>query len=219
MDNKAIKDGNLNASYDVLLFPDVNKDIIVDGKPKREPGQMQYFEELPPEYSGGIGKEGVANLKKFVENGGTIIALASSGDLLAEEFNIPLRNALGRTRSEEFSSPGSLLRVYLDTSNPVAYGMPKEIAAFVNEPIAYQTVSPSPDIERSVLAWYPKDSEDILLSGWIRGPEMLERKAAAVTLQQGKGKLVLFAFRVQNRAQTEGTFKLLFNAIQWAGME
>jgi hypothetical protein len=97
--------------------------------------------------------------------------------------------------------------------------MPDEVAAFVSEPIAYQTNVPGADVERSVLAWYPTDSEDILMSGWINGADRLARHAAAVTLTRGKGKLVLLGFRVQNRAQTEGTFKLLFNAIQWAGME
>jgi hypothetical protein len=29
----------------------------------------------------------------------------------------------------------------------------------------------------------------------------------------------MFGFRVQHRAQTEGTFQMLFNAIEWAGME
>jgi len=39
-----------------------------------------------------------------------------------------------------------------------------------------------------------------------------------VALTHGKGKIVLLGFRVQNRAQTEGTFKLLFGALRWAGM-
>jgi hypothetical protein len=126
---------------------------------------------------------------------------------------------LGRAHSDEFSSPGSLLRVNLDPHNPIAYGMPEETAAFVSEPIAYQTTIPAVDIERSVVAWYPTDAEDILLSGWINGADRLARRAAAVALTYGKGKIVLFGFRVQNRAQTEATFKMLFNAIQWAGME
>jgi hypothetical protein len=73
-------------------------------------------------------------------------------------------------------------------------------------------------MQRTVLAWYPDDPEDVLLSGWIHGSEKLTRHAAAVALTYGKGKIVLFGFRVQHRAQTEATFKLLFNAIHWAGM-
>lgn len=220
LDNKTVKAGNLNAAYDAIILPDMDKNLIVEGKPKsQDGGAPQYFEEMPPEYAGGIGKEGVKALKDFVEAGGTLITLASSGELAIEELNLPVRNALARVRPDEFSSPGSLLRVNLDTHNPVGYGAPEELAAFVSEPIAYETSLSGPEVESSVLAWYPTDSEDVLLSGWINGADHLARHAAAVTLTSGKGKVVLFGFRVQNRAQTEGTFKLLFNAIQWAGMK
>ena len=220
IDNKTVKAGNLNAAFDAIILPDMDKNVIVDGRSKpQDGGPPQYFEEMPPDYAGGIGKEGVKALKDFVEGGGTLITLATSGELPIEEFNLPVRNVLGRVRPDDFSSPGSLLRVDLDPHNPVAYGMPGEVAAFVSEPIAYQTEIPAVDIDRSVLAWYPTDSEDVLMSGWINGADRLARHAAAVTLTYGKGKVVLFGFRVQNRAQTEGTFKMLFNAIQWAGME
>jgi hypothetical protein len=73
-------------------------------------------------------------------------------------------------------------------------------------------------MERSVLAWYPADADDILLSGWIRGAERLQRKAAAVAFTRGKGKLVMIGFRPQFRAQTEATYKMVFNAIYWGGM-
>ena len=220
IDNKTMKAGNLNASFDAIVLPDMEKNMIVDGKPKPQDGSSaDYFEELPPEYAGGIGKEGVKALKDFVEAGGTLITLASSGELPIEEFNVPVRNILAKVRPEEFSSPGSLLRIDVDPKNPLAYGMPEEAAAFVSDPIAYQTTIPGADIERSVVAWYPTDSEDILLSGWINGADRLARHAAAVTLTYGKGRIALLGFRVQNRAQTEGTFKLLFNAIQWAGTE
>ena len=220
LDNKTIKAGNLNSSFDAIILPDMEKNAIVEGRPRpQDGGPPSYFEEMPPEYAGGIGKEGVKALKDFVENGGTLIALASSGELPIEEFNLPVRNVLARVRPDDFSSPGSLLQLHVDPNNPVGYGMPEDVAAFVNEPIAYQTEIPAEDIDRSVLAWYPTDSEDILLSGWINGADRLAHRAAAVTLTDGKGKVVLFGFRVQNRAQTEATFKMLFNAIQWAGME
>jgi len=218
LDNKDIKAGNLNASVDAIILPDVDKEVIAEGKPKREEGQMKYFEELPPEYSGGISKEGAKNLKDFVEKGGTLIALASSSDYVIDEFNIPVVNVLARAKPEEFNCPGSLLRVHVNPNHPVTYGLPSEVGAFVNERIAFQTGLPGAELSRSVLAWYPKDSEDILLSGWILGAEKLERRTAAVALSFGKGKIVLLGFRAQHRAQTEGTYKFLFNAIHWAGL-
>jgi hypothetical protein len=218
VDNKVVKAGNLNAAFDVIILPDVNKDVIVDGKPKPRDGGMKYFEELPPEYQGGIGKEGVKALKEFVEKGGTLITFSSAGDLVADEFNVPVINSLARPGSE-LSVPGSILRMNLDTTSPISYGLPEQVAAFVSEPIAYRTANPSPDIKRSILASYPTDVEDILLSGYLRGGDALTRQAAAVEFSIGKGQIVMFGFGVQHRAQTEGTFKMLFNAIQQAGYQ
>lgn len=224
IENKEMRAGNLNASYDAILLPDMPRDGILEGRESRFGGGG----ELPPEYTGGIGKEGVRNLREFVDKGGTLITLANASDLLiGEDFGLPIRNTLasqagpgGRTAtlSGEFNIPGSLLRVYLDTNHPVAAGMPHEIAAFVDSPIAFQTSVPPPDLQRSVIAWYPDDAKDILVSGYAHGAERIERKAAAVAFQRGKGKIVMFGFRVQHRAQMDGTFQLLFNAINWAGM-
>ncbi len=233
LDNKSIRAGNLNAQFDAIILPDVDREVILDGRPHREEGSMRYFEELPPEYQGGIGREGAQALKDFVARGGTLIALASAGDFIMDQFNVPVRNVLARVRSSEFLCPGSLLRIHLDPANPIAYGMGDQAAAFLESGIAYQTAPPGGELQRSVAAWYPSDAEDVLLAGWIRGAERLERRAAVVSFKMGRGsvspssgaksapggKLVLFGFRVQHRAQTEGTFKLLFNAIRWAGMD
>jgi hypothetical protein len=224
IENKEVKAGNLNNSYDVIILPDTTKEVVMDGKE----GRGGYFEEFPPEYAGGIGKEGLHALREFVDKSGTLITLANASDVIyGEEFNLPVRNALaspgaaaGRaaTTTSDFNIPGSLLRVYVDTNHPVGAGMPHEINAFVDSPIAFQTSQPPPDIQRSVIAWYPDDAKDILVSGYAHGAERLQRKAAAVSFTHGKGKIVMFGFRVQHRAQTEGTFQLLFNAIFWGAM-
>jgi hypothetical protein len=180
---------------------------------------MKYFVDLPPEYAGGIGKEGTKNLKDFVEQGGTLIAMASECDFVIDEFNVPVQNVLVRAKSEEFNCPGSLLRININPNHPVTYGMPTEVAGFVNQRVAFQTTPPAPEMTRWVLASYPDEAVDILKSGWILGAEKLERKAAAVAMTYGKGKIVLLGFRVQQRAQTEATFKLLFNAIHWGAMK
>jgi hypothetical protein len=221
IENKEVKAGNLNSQFDVIILPDTTKQIILEGRPTKE----GYFESFPPEYAGGIGKEGVSALKDFVEKGGTLIALAHANELLiGDDFNLPVRNtAAGEGEragsASDFNVPGSLLRVYVDPNHPVCYGLPAEIAAFVDAPIAFQTSEPSPDVTRSVIAWYPSDAKDILVSGYAHGAEKLERKAAAVSFTKGKGRIVMFGFRVQHRAQTEGTFQLLFNAIYWGGLQ
>jgi hypothetical protein len=214
LDNKTIRAGRLSEKFDVIVLPDVDADTMTTGKPKREPGEMKYFEELPAEYAGGLEKEGAKALKDFVEAGGALVALASSSNWVLENFNAPARNVLATAKADEFSCPGSLLRVKV-APHPVTLGLPDELPVFVNEPIAFATTLPGGAMERWVLAAYPADAKDVLVSGWIHGEDRLTRRAAAVAITYGKGKLVLLGFRAQHRAQTPATFPFLFNALYW----
>jgi hypothetical protein len=216
LDNKTIRAGKLGASFDAIVLPDVGKETIATGKPKRDEGEMQYFAELPPEYAGGLDKEGAKALKDFVEAGGTLVAFDSACDYVIEQWNVPIRNALAKAKADEFSSAGSLLRVEVVPGHPVTYGLPEEVAVFVNDSIAFQTALGGAELSRWVLAAYPEAPRDILLSGWVHGEERLARRAAAVAATYGKGKLVLLGFRPQHRAQTHATFPFLFNAIYWS---
>jgi glutamine amidotransferase-like uncharacterized protein len=63
------------------------------------------------------------------------------------------------------------------------------------------------------IARYPSDPKQVLLSGWALGSEKIAGKAALVEIKIGKGKIVLFGFRPQYRAQSLATYPLLFNAI------
>jgi hypothetical protein len=47
----------------------------------------------------------------------------------------------------------------------------------------------------------------------LLGEQLIAKRAAAVTVKQGAGKVVLIGFRPQHRNQTHGTFKLVFNAL------
>ena len=134
---------------------------------------------------------------------------------MLDEFNVPVRNALARVKADEFGCPGTLLRVHV-SEHPVTYGLQETLPVFQDKPLAFETTLPGSELQRWVLAAYPSDPRDILLSGWIRGEDRLTRRAAAVALTYGKGKLVLLGFRPQHRAQTPATFPLLFNALYWA---
>ncbi|MBA2646066.1 MAG: hypothetical protein H0U81_04625, partial [Pyrinomonadaceae bacterium] len=62
-----------------------------------------------------------------------------------------------------------------------------------------------------VIARYAE--KHVLRSGWLLGEKYLAGKAALVEVKFGKGRVVLFGFRPQHRAQTWGTFPFIFNAI------
>lgn len=219
LEPKAVQAGKLNDAFDVIVLPDVAKGLLLEGRQRPEGDARRFVEEVPPEYSGGLGKEGVKALKAFVEQGGTLVALSASSEFLIDELGLPVRNALSGGRSgEDFACPGSILHMHFENAHPVAYGMAPEGFGFLDGRLAFQTSPASPQNRRAVIAAYPDDAREILASGWIKGADRLERKAAAVALELGKGKVVLFGFRVQHRAQTEETFKLLFNALYWSAM-
>ena len=70
-----------------------------------------------------------------------------------------------------------------------------------------------------MVASYPASSEDILISGYLKGAKKLEKRAAVVDLTDGKGRVILIGFRPQHRAQPYRTFKLLWNALYLGGLE
>jgi hypothetical protein len=220
LEPKAVQAGRLRETFDAIVLPDVAKAMLLEGRPRPEgEGARRFVEEQPPEYSGGLGKEGLKALRDFVDQGGTVIALSASSELLIDEWSLPVRNTLSGGRpGEEFSCPGSILHMHFNATHPAAYGLPAEGYGFMDGRLAFQTLPATPQNRRAVIATYPDDARDILASGWIKGADRLERKSAAVSLELGKGKVVLFGFRVQHRAQTEDTFKLLFNALYWSSM-
>lgn len=201
------------ASLDAFIIPDIDKDEIEKGRRTGGEGSMRYNEELPPEYRGALGKDGADALRSFVENGGTLVAFSAGCEWVIDNFNIPVRNAL--TRGGDFSVPGSLVRVHVQNDHPVTKGLPAEMAIYIDRALAFETTAPGNEMQRWVLMTYPEDPRDILLSGWIAGEEHLTRKAAAVAMTYGKGRIVLFGFRPQHRGQTHATFPMVFNALGW----
>ena len=199
--NSQIKNENLSLKYKTIIFPDQSPNQILNGYAK---GTM------PDEYTGGIGADGVANLKKFVEAGGTLVFLNRASDFAIEQFNLPVKDVTKGLNRKDFYIPGSILRTELDTTHPIAKGMPKESFAWFEDSPAFEIT----DGERvKIIAKYPTDAKNILLSGYALGAERIAGKAALVSINIGKGKIILFGFRPQYRGQSLATFPLLFNAL------
>jgi len=218
LNNDDIKEGSFRGAVDVLLFPDVSSSIIGKGEPD-SPWAKQFWAPLPAEYSGGIAPEGEDEIRKWVEAGGTVVAMDSSTAYFIELFGLPVSNVLEGIEEEVFSAPGTMLRMLVDVDNPVGFGMrPEEVAYFAGS-AAFQTRVPDPRFERQVIARFPDHEADIAVSGYIKGAELLERRAAVVEYRVGEGRVVLIGFRPQHRAQTVRTFKLLFNSLYLPGLE
>ncbi len=229
-----IKDQELKASglankYDAIIIPDQPRNLIFNG---HRTGAM------PPEYTGGLGEQGVKALREFVEQGGTLICLNRASDFAIEQFKLPIRDVVDGLPRADFYVPGSILRIELDSSNPITAGMPKESIAWAENSPVFEVlntgsagVPPAMSAQREkqrtadgtstlpvsavsvkVIAWYPKD-RDPLLSGWLLGGDRIKAKAALVEVTMGKGRIILFGFRPQYRGQSLATYPLFFNAI------
>jgi glutamine amidotransferase-like uncharacterized protein len=112
-----------------------------------------------------------------------------------------------------------MLRIRMDRTHPLSYGMAAEEVAYFADSPAFQTSPTDTRVERRVVATYPDESEDILVSGYLKGGDKLEKKAAVVEYKVGKGRIVLIGFRPQHRAQPHRTFKLLWNALYLGALE
>jgi hypothetical protein len=199
--DKDFRENNLN--FDAIILPADNENAIVKGL---------SAERYPPELAGGIGEQGVENLKKFVENGGKLICFDDSCEMVIKRFDLPTKNVLSGLKRSEFYNPGSVVKLEVDTNSPLAKGLPKEVAAYFSNSSAFEVPYGISNGKESYIAFYAQ--KDTLLSGWMLGEKHLNGQAALVEIDYGKGKIVLFAFRPQHRGQSWATFPFIFNALE-----
>lgn len=218
--NKDIQKGNLQDKFDAVIIPQMSTTQLVDGKSKKPdekkaPEPLLGAARLPEKYRGGIGKKGVQALKNFVTSGGSLITLGQSCNFAIDKIRIPAVNVLKKKTRKEYFAPGALLEMQLDTNHPLAYGMPSQTAVrFTTSPVF--RLLPHTQESRAV-GYFNEDNP--LLSGWLIGATLLAGRTALAEIDASKGRVILFGFRVQSRAQTQGTFKLLFNAILRSAMK
>jgi len=215
-------------NYRTIIIPDQPRAAILNGQRK---GSM------PDEYTGGLGEQGVKALREFVEAGGTLVCLNRASDFAIEQFKLPVRDVVDGLPRTDFYVPGSILRIELETNDPIAKGMPKDSIAWAENSPVFEVLNtgsadalvrnkreartngagegarvPSNAPSVKVIGWYPKD-KDPLLSGWLLGGDRIKGKAALVEVGMGKGRIILFGFRPQYRGQSLATYPLFFNAI------
>src|SRR5262249_37998589 len=192
--------GNLNAKFDVLVFVD-------GGIPMRDPpttnspqgggfGAQPALEAIPAEFRGWLGRVSVAKtvpeLKKFVEDGGTILTIGSS-TALGHHLGLPIRDALvevanGNERPlprAKYYVPGSILEARVDNTQPLAYGMPERAMVFYDESPAFRLLPDASSKGVKPIAWY--DSAAPLRSGWAWGQQYLDQAVSIVEAPVGKG--------------------------------
>jgi hypothetical protein len=137
---------DLNAKYDVILFPPVgygsNPIAIINGLPsgwgnplpwKNTPetpnlvGQNDSTDDMRP----GLGWEGVAHLRSFVEKGGVLLTALDTSQLA---LSAGLANGVSVRPAEKMKIVGSVVGTRLvDGASPIAYGYDEKLSAYCDD--------------------------------------------------------------------------------------
>lgn len=217
---KEIDAGNLNKKYDAILF--ISGGIPAPGRGGSGGwGSPPDESSTPAEYHHMLGsitaEKSIPQLKSFMENGGKIVAVGSAS-MLAYHLDLPVKNALvevqrdGSERplpGEKYYVPGSVLVTRVDTSIPANWGLTNHVDVLFNNSPVFK-LKPEAKLQGfQVLSWF--DTKTPLKSGWAWGESYLEDGITAFSAPVGKGTLYVYGPEITYRAQSHGTFKMLFN--------
>jgi hypothetical protein len=130
--DQKLRDGDLRAKYDVIMFPSIGGSSVsqVNGIPKTGPDAIPYkktkltpnlgVEDSSDDIRGGMGIEGLAELVKFVEAGGTLITEGSTTTILPD-YGITTQVSVEHPAT--LYAKGALMRgIIADKMSPIVYG-------------------------------------------------------------------------------------------------
>jgi hypothetical protein len=223
--------GDLNKKFDALIF--VSGGIPAaqsSGSSAMSRYRTSTPRDVPDEFRHMAGRvtaeTTVPQLEAFLEQGGTVLTIGSSTNL-AYHLNLPITSALVKKDEEdgkektlrmtEYFVPGSVLRVRLDNTQPLAHGMPSELDVYFNRSPVFKLSDPGGGSAVKRIAWF--DSEEPLRSGWANGQSYLKDGLAVLEASVGKGTLFLFGPEITFRALPQGNFKFLFNGIYYGAAQ
>jgi hypothetical protein len=247
-----IRRGGLEDRFDVLVYPHTYeslRDVIQGIDSSHGPLAYTRTDEFPshgspkasPDITGGLGFEGLANLKTFVERGGVLITLGGAS-------TVPLDGGfvrhVRRARVEELHTAGLEIRArFLRPDHPLAYGYPEVtsvhrtqlplyetreaelgwvILHWGTEPPRYDDPKSDNDgpwgvvneVERSEKGKQgEKENPPLVVSGGMKGEDEIQGKPAVVDIPVGDGRVVAFNFDPIHRTVTRSDFRLVWNVI------
>jgi Zinc carboxypeptidase len=203
--NADVVAGRLRSRFDAIIIADQSTKSILEG---------QTSLTTPAEYRGGLGDKGWQALKEFVDQGGTLISFGDACNLLVDKLPLPLKEVKRTMLLDQHDGPGTILNLQIDTAGPMGWGMaPTAYGFYMNSPF-FELSEGFNSQKARVVARYP--STGVAASGYLKGEEYMQGRAAVVSVEMNPGRVVLFGIRPQHRAQTHVTLPLLFNALYWS---
>jgi hypothetical protein len=142
--DQKLKEGNLRSKYDVIIFPHVGGSAVsqVNGMPMTGSAPLPYkktdktpnlgYVDQADDIRGGMGIEGLAELAKFVQQGGTLITEGSTATIFPE---YGLTTGVTVEEPAQLFVRGSILRAKIsDMKSPIAYGYGSaEVPVYFNQ--------------------------------------------------------------------------------------
>ncbi len=249
-----VRRGNLRARCDVVLYGHVDLELAeqIEGIPKAW-GPMPFKKTAATpshgtpaasdDITGGIGYAGLAEIQRFVEDGGLLVTLGN-GSMLPleagvvrgvrrESGGVPRSaagggaDAAGASQFTETRTPGSHLRVtFAQPEHPIAYGYSahtyvfRENYALYAQPrrwlrMAYCTTCLDGPFDPSgvVMTWGDTDGAPLVVSGQVWGGDNLVGHPAIFDMPVGKGRVIAFNFNPLHRDLNRGDHRMVWNTI------
>ena len=125
------------------------------------------------------------------------------------KFKMPVTNVMAE--NSKVTCPGSYLRVEVKES-PLTAGMEKTAAVFFRSSPTFETSLPR-SANESRFTPLVFGERDLLVSGWLEGENELVRKSLLVDYRRDKGRIILIGPDIIHRTHSEGTYKIMFNAL------
>ena len=220
---KEIDAASLKSKYDIIVFVGGAIPSLRAEAPNEWDEKEPKEGEIPAEFQPLLGKitaaKSIPALKEFLESGGDIVTIGTSANL-AYHLQLPVRNALvevvnGKEKNlpgEKFYIPGSVMQITVDNKQKENWGLGNKTDVYFSaSPVFKLLPGAISNGDVTPLAWYASDKT--LRSGWAFGQSYLQDGVAAFVAKVGKGHLYVYGPEITFRAQTHGSYKMLFNQL------
>jgi hypothetical protein len=255
IDKDDLKSGNLKSKFDVILVPRVrgNAKMFINGVDSKF-GPMPYtktaefpshgFPSATNDMTGGPGFGGIDNLRKFVQEGGLLIALENSASIMAE---LGLAPELSPASSGSLFHPGSIVMAKIRKSDsPIVNGYPEEFSIFRGNGPLLQTNKYNRDLmlvqygSKPLKDEVPYDgpimgmpnklkvekeeksegkSKPYVVAGMVRNEQEIIGHGSVFNVPVGKGNVLAFTFDPLHRYLNHHDSPMVWNAlINWDGL-
>ncbi len=218
--SREVDEGDLSSKFDILVFTGEGVPAAGQEKlPVRTPNPKEA--DVPAEFRGWLGalsgSKSIPAIRKFIENGGTVITIGKSGNL-AYQLKLPVENylverdknnVLAPLPDTRFYIPGALLSEVIDSTQSANWGMAGVTDVYYdNDPVFRINVGAA---NIKALSWFA--TETPLRSGWAWGQAYLKNGVSSFEYGLGKGRLLVFGPEIVFRGQSHAGFKRLFNSL------